>query len=453
MSRRLTILSGVLVMVWLSPIPPPAVHAQAEPPAAQRPERRPMPDYDGRPPSSGTDPVDALLWIPRGLFAPLYFVSDYVVRRPLGWMMTELERAGVLLRIRDVFTFGPDRRGGILPTAFFEFGFEPSVGVYAFWDGFLVDENRISLQAATWGLDWLTVTITDHLRPAPDLFVTTRFQGVRRPDQVFNDIGWDATRTPRSRFEITSTDASLRFGYRPWRRSQIDYVVGHRSGAFGGSTFYGDPSVTERDVLPPAFDTGYHAIRFGASFALDSRENGQLASGGVRARAFAEQHVAFGNLPASPWIRWGGVLTLATDVLGNGRVLAVRAQTSFITPIGDTGVVPFTELLDAGGEGPLTGFWWGALRGFSVAALTLEYLWPLWVYVDGMIQLTVGNAFGEHLSDFAADRLRMSFAFGIAPRVEGEHSFELIVGFGTESFVFGADVISARLAIGARSDL
>ena len=61
------------------PIPPP-------PPGGESPKRA-VPDYSGR----GEEPTtagDVALWIPRVILSPLYFVSEYIIRRPLGWLIT-----------------------------------------------------------------------------------------------------------------------------------------------------------------------------------------------------------------------------------------------------------------------------------------------------------------------------------------------------------------------------
>jgi len=139
-----------------------------------------------------------------------------------------------------------------------------------------------------------------------------------------------------------------------------------------------------------------------------------------------------------------------------GHPMLVIGEVAFISPFDaddPNTVVPFTELLDAGGEGPLRGFWPGEILGESVVALTLSYVWPIWVWLDAYLRATVGNAFDEYLEDFELERLSLSFDFGVRPRVKGESSFEIMLGIGTEPFVSGAGVATVRFAIGTRSDL
>lgn len=457
MTRRTITVLSMLVCVAIGL--PAAVKAQegtsTEPPYEYG-ERREVPNYDGRLELESTDAVDVVLWIPRVLFAPLYLVTEFVIRKPLGLLMTELERIDAFTEIVDFFTFGPERQIGIFPVALYEFGFSPSVGVYAFWNDFIIENNRISVRGATWGPDWLSLTVSERFWPTPQILLNARFWAVKRPDQIFRGIGWNATRAERSRYAIELIDASLRFGQRPWRRTTIDYEIGYRSASFENSRWDGDPGVLDAAPPPPAFFTGYNAVRFGAAVVVDSREIRELMTGGVRAGLFAQQNVGFGGIPRTRWITWGASLTLATDVLGNGRVLAITGETAFISAFDEDdpqAVVPFTELIDASGDGPLRGFWPGEIRGESVLALSLSYVWPIWVWLDAYVRATIGNAFGRYADDFEFERLRLSFDLGVRPRFEGESQFEILFGIGTHTFDAGTEIASIRFAVGTRSDI
>ena len=71
-----------------------------------------------------------MLWIPRIALSPLYVVNEYVLRRPLGEFVTVAERRHWVNAISDLFTFGPNGKYMIVPTALFDFGLLPSVGLY-----------------------------------------------------------------------------------------------------------------------------------------------------------------------------------------------------------------------------------------------------------------------------------------------------------------------------------
>ena len=117
--------------------------------------------------------------------SPLYLTSEYVIRRPLGALLVgrrALQPAHASLY--DFFAFGPDHKAGFAPIAFVDFGFNPSVGVYAFWDDAFVKGNDLSVHGSTWGADWLAGSLTERIHlarqghPAPSTVT-----GVHRPDQ------------------------------------------------------------------------------------------------------------------------------------------------------------------------------------------------------------------------------------------------------------------------------
>ena len=49
-------------------------------------------DYEGRPPPSPSA-GDIALWVPRVIFSPVYFTSEFLIRRPLGAVISAAERA------------------------------------------------------------------------------------------------------------------------------------------------------------------------------------------------------------------------------------------------------------------------------------------------------------------------------------------------------------------------
>ncbi len=422
---------------------------------APRPVDRPVPDYDGLP-EPGDDAGDVLLWTARILTSPLYFISEFLLRRPIGWLITEIERHEVIESLRDFFTFGPNDNIAVYPTAFYEFGFQPSGGIYASWDEFLFPENRISTHAGYGGSDWLSFTLTDRVEIEDRMELGTRVLARRRPDFVFGGIGPYAGSVQRARFGAERVDANLWTSLRYWRSSVLGAEIGYRTIGFIDEGYRDEPSVGERaqqlnESVPYAFDTGYDAI-FGELRAdVDTRSEGGPPEGGIRFAAHVGEHGAFRGVERfQNWVSWGGSTTLATDVLGQHRVLGVTAETHFITPLEDSNV-PFTELVDVGGSaGLLPGFFPGQIRGFSAAGATVHYTWPIWAFLDAHLFVGAANAFGEHLTDFDLELLRLSFGLIFMPRVNGsELPFQLNMAFATDTFDRGADIDSFRFAIGA----
>ncbi|MCB9597063.1 MAG: hypothetical protein H6719_30345 [Sandaracinaceae bacterium] len=420
------------------------------------PPRRAVPDLDGRPPSDADAALEAALWVPRIITSPLYLISEYVIRVPLGALLTVLEREGVI-----DWLFASGGQVGVIPTAFFEFGLSPSVGLYAFYDRFLFDENRISAHAATWGEDWLRLIVRDRVRLTEQTELALRFEAGTRPDQLFEGIGYDSTQSTRGRFGVERMEGRLELKISPWRRSAFEVQAGYRSLGFEDERWNGERSLLETHaVAPTGYLTGYELLFFRADLLIDTHEpTEELTRSRVRARAFAEQNAAFGGLTQdeprlfSSWVRWGGELAVSTDFFGRGRALMLRFRTELVSSLQEPALIPFYELPDAGGRGPLSGFITGQLRGQSTLGLTLEYVWPVYALLDGFTEITVGNAFGTHYEGFDWDRLRLAWAIGIIPRFAGEHLVEISFGLGTETFENGTQLSQARLVVGARHGL
>jgi hypothetical protein len=70
-------------------------NARRDPSAAvhESDAKRPVPDYDGRADEPATT-GDVLLWFPRVVLFPLYLVSEFVIRRPIGALATVVEASG-----------------------------------------------------------------------------------------------------------------------------------------------------------------------------------------------------------------------------------------------------------------------------------------------------------------------------------------------------------------------
>jgi hypothetical protein len=460
-----TLLGATLVAVLLLFAFGPVARAQDaeddEPVAASAPGRRPVPDLDGRP-EREPDATEQLLWIPRVLFSPLYFVSELVIRRPLGALATAIEREEIVQHVIDFLTFGPDKNIGVIPTVFYEFGLSPSVGLYAFWNQFLARSNRISAHAATWGPRWLSFTASDQLELTSASKLTARVHLERRPDQIFTGIGYDSTgradESPaeRSRYTVEEVDASLAARIAFFRRSEIGYAFGYRSRGFLDRGWDDEASIGTfvgqlGDPLPPGFESGYESFRLRIHGALDTRPLTPLPVGGARLAGYVEQHVGFGGLPDSRWIRAAGEALLSVELFEQ-RVFGVTGAVAAIIPTSSGAIVPFAELIDPGNLGPLSGFQQGVLRGHTAAALTFHYTWNVWPFVNGELRWTVGNVFGPDFEDFQLDRLRMSFALGIVPGMPGgEQLFDLSVSVGTETFERHAEINNVRFTFGTRS--
>jgi len=418
-----------------------------------------MPNYDGRG-LAPTTPGEVALWIPRVLLSPLYLTTEWLIRRPLGAAVSAAERADLPNTLYNFFAFGPEHKAGFAPVGFVDFGFNPSVGVYGFWDDAFFKGDDLRMHFSFWGEDWIGGSLVQRVRFHERDSVQLKLVGVRRPDHVFYGIGPNSLEGARSRYGEDMLDFGVIFDFPLWRASRIDAGAGVRSVSFRDGRYGHDSGILESVEggvfpLPDGFARGYTAEYNDLLVALDSRRPYPAGGSGIRLEVQAEQGNDVRQARSSGWIHTAAGAGAFWDVTGNRRVLSLTASAMFSDPVGPR-PVPFTELVTLGGDipspgtfpAPMPGFFPGRLVDRSAAVATLRYKWPIGPWIAGSLQGAVGNVFGEHLQGFDTKLLRFSGAFGIETDSSPDSSFELVLGLGTEPFDHGGHVDSLRLAIG-----
>lgn len=416
--------------------------------------KRATPDYDNRP-AEGTTAGDVLLWIPRVLMSPFYLVTEYVLRRPIVFLASEAERSEVFGSIGQLLSLG-DAQGGILPTFAFDFGLEagalPSAGLYMFWDHLFFEANDLRLRVAYGGGDWITFDFAERINFDRDTGsrLALRFAYDRRKDWVFAGVGRHSGAGEIGRYGEDRIEGGVGYELRIGPRGSVEAgLVARRTRFFDGGCC-GDARLGTLIAggvypAPAGLERGFTALVPSLSLALDSRSVRPDSESGVR----LELTAAAGLLTdgdSDGWLSYGVAFGGSLD-LWRERTIGLWLDTSFVRPIGD-GAVPFTELAALGGKRPMRAFAGGLLRGSSTFSLTLRYSWPVWVWLDGALFASVGNAFGQDLAGLSFERLRASFGFGVMPGSRDDHPFELLLAFGTEPFDLGGDVTTFRVVVG-----
>lgn len=408
-----------------------------------------------------------LLWVPRVLLFPAWAVSEYVVRRPLGWLTSTAERERWPTLIINFFTFG-ERQGGILPTWLIDYGLRPSIGVYAFWNDFLVDGNDLRLRLAWGGTDTWLARAADRFELGPGtLALNASYES--RPDHVFYGIGDRVDARARHFRSVVRGGVSYDV---PWIRSSYGrFTASLRQVKLDGERrCCDDPSVNERVRAgtfgtPPGMDQVYDVAEQSATLVFDSRwprfpEELELASdyvpppgNGVRLGLRAElaeltsQSLATGDALASSWLHYGASLGGFVDVTGQQRLLGATVLLDFVDPL-SSGAVPITDLISLGGERPLRGFLPSRLVDRSAAAVRLEYSWPVAVWLDGELLYETGNVFGAGLAGLELADFRSSIGLGLSAAGDQDHNFQLLLAVGTTSFRDGSELDSFRFVLG-----
>lgn len=421
--------------------------------------KRGVPDYDGRgrrAPSAG----EIALWVPRVVLSPVYLTTEWVIRRPLGAVIGAAERADIPATLYNFFAFGPNHQAGIAPIAFVDFGFNPSVGAYGFWNDAFFAGNDLRAHFSLWTDNWIGGSLVERISFRKRYSVQLKFFGIRRPDHVFYGIGPDSLQSTQSRYGEDKLDGSVQIDHRGWRSSQVGVGIGVRYASFYNGHYGHDPGIFQSAAagvfpLPDGFEKGYTAEYNDAIVALDSRLPFPAQGSGVRLEIRAEQGNDLREAPSSGWIHYEGGAGGFWDVNGYRRIVSLTVIMMFSDPLGPR-PVPFTELATLGGDvastgdfpAPMPGFFPGRLVDRSAAVATLHYKWPIGPWISGSLQGAVGNVFGEHLDGFDVELLRFSGAIGIESDRSVDSTFEILFGIGTEPFDRNARFDSFRLAVG-----
>jgi hypothetical protein len=151
------------------------------------------------------------------------------------------------------------------------------------------------------------------------------------------------------------------------------------------------------------------------------------------------------------WIRYGGAAGVAWDITGHNRVLGLKVDVELADPI--KGKVPFTEQISLGGDDLFPGYIRNRLIDRSATVAELQYTWPVWIYLDGVISVAAGNVWGDHFDDFKIKDSRLNGAIGVRSNGARDSGFELTLGAGTDPLSEGFNVTSFRFLFGSHHGL
>ena len=433
----------------VEPSQPPLVPPEDAPLADGTRERTP-PDYRGqKPPPTTTG--DVLIWGPRVILFPVYLVTNYVVRAPVGGLATAAEKDSWGQSVFNFFAFGPDHKGGIFPVFSFNAGFRPSVGAHFFWEDTFVTGNKVTADAAYGGTVWIRVGLGDRYAFSKYSSLAMEAHWQRRPDNLFYGIGSEVTDDFRSRYATDVVEGSLTYrqvlgalhldaGARLYRTVFRDY------------TCCGDPTIQQRVdagayAAPPGLGENTTAAEVSFQAVIDTRRPVGNRSGfrvGVSGAPGVDVTRGFDR----SWIHYGGGIEGSWDVTGTGRVLSLGVLATFADPLGSQ-PVPFNELVTVGGAEPFTGFRNGRLRDRSAIGAELSWRWPVFAYLDGVAAVGFGNVFDQHLSNFRWDLLRLNAELGLRTAAAlGASNFQFMFGIGSEPFSQGLRITSFTASFG-----
>jgi hypothetical protein len=405
---------------------------------------------------------------------PPYVVSEYFVRRPLGLLTTWAEREDIPALMIDFFTFGEERKAGFVPTAFIDFGFRPSVGLYVFADDLWHPDHDASARVGYGGDDWWALQLGERTEWGGGHRFSATGDFVQRPDWLFAGFGPRSRRSDLGRYSRRDLKLQVDYDREGWRSSRFTSELSVHGASFDTArSCCGDPSVATRVAAgtypaPPGSDDGYLVLGTSLGATLDTRRPRQLddpkpgsdfvsppGSGAelqLRAAHYASLRAVTERQSAPQryqWVSYGATAAGFVDLTGEQRVVGLHVLADFTDPVQRDGVVPFDRQVSLGGPRPLRGFLEGRLRDRSATVALLDYRWPVWVWLDGTMHYAIGNVFGQHLDGFDLGAMRSSYGVGIQSNRTGDTPFQMLLALGTRTFDEGAGLDSVRLAIGS----
>jgi hypothetical protein len=421
-----TIVAGI---VLLSSI---ASAQEKTPPDVTRGER-----YDGR--KINTGPKKAVLALPRVLLGVprLVVLGVTATARPL---MEYSERHHVPERVLAAITT-PDGKEGVRPIIDYETAFRPAAGALYFNDR-IPDGGRFVVSLATGGPDTImtgTRATVPLLRERLRLDVGVDYR--RRSDELYTGIGMPA-HARFSRYGIDQLDGTFAIVAHPLRALTIS--VGEDVGLRrynAGSAYGGDPDIDDvycvrdkhgrciegsiDDTQVPGFTAGTQFARETVAVHIDSRRQ-ETSPGLIVDGAVAYTH-GLGR-DGSSYLRLHGRVGTQLEVWRR-RSLYVGVAVDDELAFGST-PIPFTELVTLGGPNDLRGFARGRFRDASSMLATVEWRWPVWMWMDGVLFFDYGGAFGPGFRDFSVSALRPDVGIGFIVHTSNKYVMRIQAAWG-----------------------
>ncbi|HZS39248.1 MAG TPA: BamA/TamA family outer membrane protein [Polyangia bacterium] len=396
--------------------------------------------YDGRPrPSRAAR--QALLAVPRALLAvPRLLVRGLAAAgRPV---MEWNERHHVMERVNDALT-SKDGLVGVRPELDWQLASKPSFGVLYF-------DNRhgvkLSLSGASGGPDVVLARAHAASTVARAVALDFDLRYKRRSDEFFSGIGMQ--KLPYARYGVDQVDATVGFSGAPVRHVAIDAGAGFGLRRFNdGLAYAGDDSIDrvycERGAgghcysgrvderLVPGFAAGTQFIRESLAVHVDSRRDPDSPGSGARLDLGIQYSQGFAG-DRSSYLRYDGRLGGALE-LWRHRLLYVGLAAVDEVNLGAQ-AIPFSELVTLGGADDLRGFRLGQFRDHSSLLGTIEYRWPVWMWMDGTVFADYGGVFDAQFRNFSFSKLRPDVGVGV--RMVAAPKFavrvQLAYGFGDD---------------------
>lgn len=405
--------------------------------APQGAHRR-APNYDGAK-APRRSAGEALIWIPRVVFFPVYLTLEYAVRWPLVKLITVLEKHYVIERVKSFFSFA-NGRGTWMPTFLKDLGQFNQVGAYFQLRDLGVEGHTLTLQAGFWTGHWYHVKAVDEMKAFRRNQGTVSLRGEfkYRPDSIYYGLGPDSVIGAKSFYRIRHTEVELALRCMLAGLNRFRAGISFRNVSLepGKETSIDSPSRAiywdaEDQQQVPGFGRTYNLLSTQLRLDLDTRSPKSIDTpgSGVRLELLGSHHIDPGNTHLH-FARWSGELAGFWDVSGRNHVLALRVFAAGQESIGD-GLIPIHERIMLGGKETLRGFGSGRFRGDSALVISAQYRYPIWWMLDANLFVSAGNVFTGRFDDFSFRRMVMSWGVGLRTNTSKDVSFDVLLAFGS----------------------
>ena len=229
----------------------------------------------------------------------------------------------------------PDDNNVIYPTALFDFGLLPSVGVYYAGSDLFAKDNTLRIHVATWGPQWLAATAADRYNIDTDDTVQApaRLQPLGGQPVLRHRLRVTAmahspatASSASSRARATATRLAKRIVHPRVRQAST-------GSSFNDGTCCSNPSVDQQVAagvyaLPPGFGETYATAYGGVDSSSIARAPGRRRASGAYLHAYWQPN--FDLHEDRSWHQYGGEIGEAVDLHGHQRVLKIQLALGFV---------------------------------------------------------------------------------------------------------------------------
>ena len=403
--------------------------------------------YRGR--TNYTTAGDALVWVPRVIFAPWYVVTEYGIRIPFYALTAWLDRHYVFAALSDVLHPVPDIQWS--PAFTIDLGVFAAGGAAVTLSNVLAHGHTINVSAEVGGPAAWFLSARDTWRVGP-LHLGARGGMFTRSDRLFfgfgPNSGSEGVNFKQTRFEgfaFANIDVQNHFYLEVAEGFRVDQTspIGSQ---FTPQPGYGenDLAMAQADVRLDSRHSSAHTTPNGPPHLIHDQNTGARLVGNVTyGRDVRDSEQTFVSATAD--------VEVAVDVSPPDRVLSLRGYLMDAVPLGSE-PVPFLEQAMLGWRNHY-GFVWGRFRDEAAVMLELRYRYPVAYFVDMHLIASVGNVFARDFSDFNVKKLTSSFGIGLRTRETGMTPIELVVALGSTRFDEQFGIQSGRVYLSVTEGL